>query len=162
MMRRIVLGVLLAFTVAVVTQAQSSQDVTRATPYSGRPLSGAVFLCKSGDATTGGFRTAPDGERVLQIAEITRQPNVTTWRVTIRRDDAEVIAFGGATQTLDAPEVFSLRRSPDAIALFRQEGLNSQTMTIDLANSSFVYSGHSINILMNRANVFAGSCQPYV
>lgn len=55
-----------------------------------------------------------------------------------------------------------MRRSKDAVALFRQDGLNAQTITIDLTNSSFVYSGHSIDPLMNKVNVFSGNCQPYL
>jgi hypothetical protein len=91
-----------------------------------------------------------------------RQKNVTTWRVSLRRSDAEVVAFSGATQTLEAPELFAVQQTTAGVALFRQDGLNSQTITIDLANSSFVYSGHSVNPLMNRVNVFSGSCQPYL
>lgn len=160
-MRQTALTALFALPVMLAAEVGSAQDITRATPYSGRRLEGAVFLCRSDNVTAGGFRKELDSGKVVQIAELARQQSVTTWRITIRRDDATVVAFTGATQTLEPTEAFSLQRTDSAIALFRQEGLNSQAITIDLGNSSFVYSGQSVNPLMNKVNVFAGSCQPY-
>lgn len=161
-MRRVVVAVVLAFMVIGIVEAQSGADVARTTPYSGASLEGDVFLCNSDNVTAGGFRKELENGRVVQIAEVTRQKNFTTWRITIRSDQAEVAAFSGATQTLEAPETFALRRTAGAIAMFRQEGVNSQTITIDLGNSSFVYSAQSVNALMNKTNVFSGSCRPYV
>src|SRR5688572_9346634 len=92
-MRRAGVAAVLAFTVIVTVQAQSAPDIARATAYSGAPLEGAVFLCKSDNVTAGGFRRELESGRVVQIAEVTRQKSFTTWRITIRRDQAEVAAF---------------------------------------------------------------------
>jgi hypothetical protein len=120
-----------------------------------------VFLCRSDDVTAGGFRKELQSGKVVQITEVARQQRVTTWRISIRQDDATVTAFTGATQTLEAQESFAVRRTEKAMALFRRDGLNFQTITIDLENSSFVYSGHSVGALMNKVNIFVGRCQPY-
>lgn len=162
MVIRASVAVVLFLSVIPPANAQSPVDVARSTPYSGRPLDGSIFLCSSDSVAAGGFRKEVETGRVLQIAELSREKNSTTWRITLRRDQAEVAAFTGATQTLDAPEVFGVSRTADALSMFRREGLNSQTITIDLGNSSFVYSGHSVNALMNKTNVFVGACRPYV
>jgi len=67
----------------------------------------------------------------------------------------------GATQTLEAPVQLSVARTPDVVSLFRREGTGSETMTIGLEDSSFVYSGHSASALLNKVNVFVGRCIPY-
>ena len=145
----------------LATEACTTQDVMRATPYSGSRLEGTAFLCTSHNVTAGGFLTDPGNGRVQQVSELTRESNVTTWRITLGSDDAVVASFSGAT-ALGTPDAFRLRRTADALTLARQEGLGSQTITIDLTNSSFMYSGQSMGPFVNKLNVFAGSCLPYL
>ena len=76
---------------------------------------------------------------------------------------AEVVAFTGATQTLEASEQFVVSRGPAGLLLTRNDArLSTQTITIDPSNSSFVYSGQDVNLLMNKTNIFVGSCRPYL
>ncbi len=100
---------------------------------------------------------------LTEVAEIAKQRNATTWRITLKGSLAEVVAFTGATQTLEGAEQFVVIRGPAGLLLTRNDArLSIQTITIDPSNSSFVYSGQDVNLLMNKTNIFVGSCRPYL
>lgn len=147
---------------------QAPQDVSREVPYKGQKLDGQLYLCKSDRVVSAGFRRDVASGSQVEVADITKQRSVTTWRITLRGNQADVAAFTGATQTLEAPTAFSVHLAPASVLLTRQgepllgAGVFSETITIDLASSSFVYSGQDVNLLMNKANIFVGSCTPYL
>ena len=126
--------------------------------YRGAQLKGDVFLCTSDLVTTAGFRKDPNEGTVIQVTGVFKQD--TTWRITLRDSEAEVVAFQGATQTLEAGERFAVRRGPFGVLLRMQNGTSSQTIAIDQSNSSFVYSAQNLHILMNKTSTFVGSCRP--
>ncbi len=129
--------------------------------YRGAQLEGEVFLCTSDLVTTAGFLRDPSEGKVTQVTGVFEQENVTTWRITLRDSEAEVVAFQGATQTLEAAERFAVRRGPLGVLLTMLKGTSSQTIAIDLSNSSFVYSAQNLHMLMNKTSTFVGSCRPY-
>jgi len=146
-----------------ILSAQASQDFSREIAYRGSKLEGEVYLCTSDHVTSAGFRRDADSSAVTEVAEISRQRNTTTWRITLKANQAEVVAFTGATQALEAAQQFAVSRGAVGLFLVRQESRTSiQTITIDQSNSSLVYSGQDLNLLMNKTNVFVGSCRPYI
>jgi hypothetical protein len=147
---------------ASVSLGQTAQDFTRELTYRGTKLDGEVFQCTSDRVTSAGFRRDAVTGAVTEMADVVTQRNITTWRVMLKGNQAEVVGFTGATQTLEAVEKFSVRRGPGGVMLTKQDGLSTQTITIDLSNSSFVYSGQDVSIVMNRTNIFVGSCRPYL
>jgi hypothetical protein len=161
-----VVAFLLAGFLSCVACRAEAQDVERLTPFSGSKLTGEVFLCTSNQNAAGGFWRDPVNNTVEQGASIQRQTGTTTWRITLRRDRAEVVRFSGASQTLEEPEVYSLEETPTGGLLMvpqnRPPGFSPQIITIDPTNSSFVYSSQHVSNLYNRANVLYGSCRPYI
>lgn len=146
--------------------AQAPPEYSREVRYEGRKLDGQVFLCRSDRAVGVGYRVDAVSGNLVEVTDVARQRNVTTWRIALRGSQADVVTFTGATQTLEAPTVFSVRRTQASMLLSRQgepalvAGASSETITIDMANSTFVYSGQDVNLLMNKTNVFVGSCVP--
>jgi len=155
-------ALLLSVGAIVVFASQAGQDFSREVVYRGTKLEGEVYLCTSDRATSSGFRRDAGSGTVTEIAEVSRQRKTTTWRVTLKGSQAEVVVFTGATQTLEAAEQFTVSRGAAGLLLTRHDGLSTQTITIDPSNSSFVYSGQDVNLLMNKTNIFVGSCRPYL
>ena len=148
-------------------KAQGS-EYSRAVPYTGSKLEGNVYLCRSGRVVSAGFRRSAEDGSVNEVTDVATQQNVTTWRITVMGGRAEVVAFVGATQTLEAAEQFTVQRGASGLLLTRPDsrpsleaGLAAQTMTIDVTNSSFVYSGQIISPFMNKTNIFVGYCSPH-
>ena len=137
-------------------------DVLRADSYSGTPLSGNTFLCRSDKVVAGGYRGNLLDGTTSEIAEVAKQKQMTTWRVSLEETEALVTAYTGATQTVEAAVLFASTRTPEIVSLFRREGTGSETITISLKDSSFVYSGHSAGPLLNKVNVFVGRCIPHL
>ena len=144
------------------TDTVGPADVLRADSYSGAPLSGSTFLCKSDKAVSGGYRSNLVDGTTSEIAEVTKQKQMTTWHVLLQETEALVTSYGGATQTLEAAVPFVSTRTPEIVSMFRREGTGSETITISLNDSSFVYSGHSAGMWLNKVNVFVGRCIPYI
>lgn len=148
----------------------AAQDVNQRVPYSGSTLRGSkVFLCTSDENAAAGYWFDDAKNAVEKAATITRQTRATTWRITLLEDDAEVIRLSGATQTIEQPEIYSFEvtRTGGLLLVWkdRPEGFSPQTITIDLLNSSFVYSTQHVDSLLlrwNRASIYYGSCKPYV
>jgi hypothetical protein len=164
-------GPAIAVLVAVLTllawfsAPAQAQTTERLTPYSGPNLRGKVFPCTANQNVAGGYWAEGSTSRIEQGSMGGRQTKATTWRVTLKTETAEVIRFSGASQTLEEPEVYSLEATPSGGLLLvwrnRPSGYSPQIMTIDPANSSFVYSTHHVNPMHNRASVFYGTCRPY-
>ena len=125
--------------------------------YRGARLEGDVFLCTSDLATTAGFRQ--DQGKVIQVTGVFQQKKMTLWHITLRGSEAEVVATQGASQTLEAGEIFAVRRGPLGVLLTMLNGTSSQTIAVDVSNSSFVYSAQNLHILMNKTSTFVGSCR---
>ena len=161
-MRRVLVIVLLGCGFLERVGAQTGEEYFRKVPYRGSRLEGDVYLCRSDRVVSGGFvKNQTDGS-VKEITDVSNQQNVTTWRITVVGGRAEVVAFTGATRTLEAPEEFSVRRGANAVLLTWQDSRpSSQTIAIDTSDSSFVYSGHDVNPFMNKTNIFVGSCRRY-
>lgn len=149
--------------------ADARQNVDRRTAYSGPKLTGDVFLCTSDQNTAGGYWYDAAKETVEQGASIRRESKVTTWRIKLRKNDADVIRFSGASQTIEDPEIYSVEvtRTGGLLMVWqnRPSGFSPQIITIDPTNSSFVYSSQHVDVLLlrwNRANIFYGTCRPYL
>ena len=159
------IAVVLLFGGSLVTcGAQTRLDYSHQAPYRGSKLEGEVYLCTSDRVAEAGFYRDLGNSTVTESFEVHTQRNVTTWRITIRGNRADVVAFSGSTQTLEESEEFSVvYRGTTAVLLTRQNVVPSavQTITIDPSNSSFVYSSQNVFSLRNRANIFVGSCRPY-
>ncbi len=163
MLRTAILTVMLFGSAFFASGAQESEDFSHEFAYRGAKLEGEVFLCTSDRVASAGFRRDAIKGVVTEVADIAKQRNTTTWRITLKGSQAEVVAFTGATQTLEVAEQFSVHRGPLGLLLTWQDRKpSSQTITIDLSNSSFVYSGQDLNIWMNKTNIFVGSCRPYM
>jgi len=153
------------FLVAGVLSAAHAQSFVRKEAYVGAQLKGTVLLCKSDQLASGGFWRTSAAGNVESGASIRREEKATTWRITLKRSVAEVIRFSGASQTIEEPEVYSVEPTSVGILLIyqnRASAASPQIITIDLTNSSFVYSSQHVNPLWNRANIFYGSCQPHL
>ena len=167
-MSKTVLLVFLAASSLVTQPAQAPQSYARETPFKGQELDGQVFLCTSDQVASAGYRLDVSSGNWVEYAYVSREKNLSTWRITLRGDRAEVVVFTGATQTLEAPSEFSIGRAPAGVLLTRQGespaggGVFAETITIDPATSSFVYSGQDANRSMNKTNTFVGACVPYV
>ena len=149
----------------VTSGAQTRLDYSHQEPYRGSKLEGEVYLCTSDRVAEAGYYLDPANRTVTESYEVHTQRNVTTWRITIRGNRADVVAFSGSTQTLEETEEFSVvYRGTAAVLLTRQNVVPSavQTITIDPSNSSFVYSAQNVFFLRNRTNTFVGSCRPYI
>jgi hypothetical protein len=153
-----------------IVAAPSAQSVERFVPYSGSKLTSLkVLLCTSDKLAAGGYWFDTDKDVFRQGAMISPQGNLTTWRITFRSsNEAEVIRFSGAGQTLEEPEIYSVEVTESAGLLLvwknRPQGHSPQVITIDPLSSSFVYSTQFADATLlrwNRANVFYGSCRPY-
>ena len=154
-----------AAVVGAISLQAGVQEVDRRDPYNGSELKGEIFLCRSDQLAAGGFWREAIGSQPRQGTMSGRESTVTTWRITLNGRSADVLRYSGATQTLEAPERYTVEeRGTGLILIFtsRLVGDSLQTITIDRANSSFVYSTQHVNPLWNRVNVFFGTCQPYV
>jgi hypothetical protein len=153
--------VLLLVVPIAVWAAQASQNFSREVAYSGPKLQGEVYLCKSDHVASAGFRRDPETGAMKQVAEISKQKTITTWRIMLKGNQAEVAAFTGSTQVLEAAQQFSVTRGENSVLFTYSDRRPSiQAITIDLSNSSFVYSGQDSNHFMNKTNIFVGSCRP--
>lgn len=141
----------------------STTEFEREVAYTGQPLEGTVFLCSSDHVTSAAFRRDLGTGTVTEHTYVSTERSVTTWRVAFNGNQAEVIVFQGATQTVEAPERFAVQRNQFGYFLTWQ-GFESgaQTISIDLSNSSFVYSSQNLHALKNGVNTFVGSCRPHV
>lgn len=144
-----------------------AQDFSRTLPYKGRKLEGEVFLCTSDHVVGGSFRRDAVTQEVTEDAAVSTERAKSTWRITLKGSKADVVAFTGATQTLETAEEFVVYRREKSVLLTRQDRSLTgtpgvQTITIDLSSSSFVYSGHGVFDSKNGVNVFLGSCRTYM
>lgn len=147
--------------------AYSSDKYERRVPYTGLKLSTAIVICKANQLEAAGFWRNPPGDKVYEGARIEKEPKPTYWRVAIsaQTETAQVIRFNANLEALEAPVAFSAETTPGGGLLFvkttRQPGTSPEIISIDPANSSFVYSSQHVNPLYNRANIWYGSCAPY-
>ena len=133
------------------------------TQYSGAPLQGTTFQCKSDEVAAAGFWRDLASRRVKQSASVAKQSSITIWRIALKGRNAEVTAFTGATETVEEPQIFTVEQTTGGLLLIyrdRAPGESPQIITIDPGNGSFVYSSQHVNPILNRANVFHGSCTP--
>lgn len=94
------------------------------------------------------------------------EPQETVWRIVlIKSKNSETAAlvsrFSGATKNLEEPKKFEIETTSKGLLLVsadRAKGESPEVITIDVSNSSFVYTTSHINPLWNRTNVFIGSC----
>ena len=161
-LRAVTVVVAVAGLAAAQGAAQSRPDVNQESPYAGGALEGSVFVC-SGDAQAAeGFRTDPKTGKVVQSSEVTRPKRGPVWQVRLAAARADVVPIAGSGAGMEAAGDFSVSRGESALLLSLREGTGSAAITIDLRNSSFVYSIHKVTATANRVEVFSGSCRPYV
>jgi hypothetical protein len=97
-----------------------------------------------------------------------KEPKPTHWRVAISKEKgtAEVIRFNENFGELEAPARFSFEVTMGGGFLLvnttRDPGVSPEVISIDPVNSSFVYSSQHVNVMWNRANIWYGSCRPYL
>ena len=133
--------------------------------YVGMPLQGSTFQCKSDEVAAAGFWRDVTSGSVKQEASVAKQSGTTYWRIALKGRTAEVAGFSAATQMVDEPQVFTVEQTTGGLLLIyrdRAPGESPQIITIDLGNGSFVYSSQHVNPMLNRANVWHGSCVPSV
>ena len=135
------------------------------THYAGAPLQGRTFQCKSDEVAAAGFWRDLASGRVKQSASVAKQSGTSFWRITLKGPIAEVGGFTEATQVVEETLVFTVEEATGGLLLIyrdRAVGESPQIITIDTGNGSFVYSSQHVNPVLNRANVFHGSCVPSV
>lgn len=152
---------------ASIHSARSSYAYERKSPYSGPKLTSPTLMCKASQLAAAGFwRNLQDGS-VEESARIEREPKPTFWRIAIStaKGTAQLIRFNANLEALEAPVVFSAENTPGGGLLLvkteREPGTSPETISIDPANSSFVYTSQHANVFYNRANIWYGSCKPY-
>ena len=142
-----------------------TQDSGHKESYVGTELTAATLLCKSDRLASGGFFRDLKTSTVETVASIHHESKPTTWRITLKGNNAEVIRFSGATETIEETETYTVESTLSGILLISQrieQGTSPQIITIDKSNSSFVYTSQHVNPFYNRANIFYGSCAPYL
>ncbi len=131
--------------------------------YKGKELGlKSTFQCKSKKRVGAGYWTDLFSNKTKVGASIDQEPNETTWRITLKgKGLAEVIRFSGANQSLEAPEIFNVEIESGLMLTSknRPSGQAPQTITIDVNNSSFIYTSTHVNPMYNRTNVFIGTCR---
>lgn len=165
-MRPVIVALVLAWSLG--PEPLSAEGPTRLShdaPYRGRELVGTTFSCKSDRVATAGFSTSvgDEGQQYSEFAGAYQEEDVTTWRVVLKGDaKADVTSFSGATQQVEPTAEFLVRRGSSHLLLLLVSDTSTQTITIDQASSTFMYSSQSLNPLWNRAAVFIGSCLPSI
>jgi hypothetical protein len=152
---------------ATAATAQSSDRYERKVPYTGPKLSASTVICKASHLAAAGFWRNLADAKVHEGARIEAEPRPTYWRVSIsgQTGTAQVIRFNANLEALEAPVTFSVEPTPGGGLLLvrksREPGASPEAISIDPANSSFVYSSQHANIMYNRANIWYGTCAPY-
>lgn len=147
--------------------AQSADKYERKVPYAGPKLVSPTVMCKANQIAAAGFWRDVGKAIVEEGARIEREPKPTYWRVTVAGQSgiAQVIRFNANLEALEAPVVFTAEPTPGGGLLLvkrdREPGTSPEIISIDPANSSFVYSSQHVNFLWNRANIWYGTCTPY-
>lgn len=136
-------------------------------PFQGRPLipDQKSYLCKANDVIQGGYWRLDAASEEFERGARVRKERMTTWRITLQGNTAQVIRFTGASQALEEPESYTVDLMSNGGLLLiyhRASGHASQVISINPENSSFVYSTHSVFHLLNRASVWYGVCIPYL
>lgn len=132
--------------------------------YRGTELKSKTLICKSNRVASAGYWRNFDDKTMDVGASISTESKTSTWRITLKEHAAEVIRHSGATQMIEQPEIYSLEPTVSGLLLVwrdRALGESPQIITIDISNSSFVYSTQHVNPFSNRSNIFYGTCQPY-
>jgi hypothetical protein len=165
MSTRILSGLLISFFVLFLLSVVSFADTEfeKLDRYSGSKLTTATFICKSARLAAAGFWRDWRANSIDKGVTVSTEAETTIWRITVGNDMAEVIRYTGATQEVENPKRFSAESASGGLLLIakdRTSGESPEIITIDMSNSSFVYSSQHVNPLWNRANVFIGSCMP--
>lgn len=150
------------------TQASAAMDFETLSPYKGVALAldTLMFLCSANRVVSGGYWGS--GNNVEQGGWVKTEPATSTWRITLNPDapSAEVFQLSGLSKAPEESETYTLEVTPSGGFLLvwkeRLRGFAPQVITIDPANSSFVYSTQHTNALRNRGSVFFGVCVPYL
>ncbi len=148
--------------------ASVTTNFEQLSPYTGPSLKldTLTFLCSSNHVASGGYWGS--NPKVEQGGWIKAEPATSQWRITLNPDapSAEVIRLSGLSKPPDDPEIYTLEVTPSGGFLLvwkeRLRGFAPQVITIDPANSSFVYSTQHTNPFRNRGSVFWGTCIPYL
>jgi len=148
--------------------ALEALDFETLAPYKGLvlKLDALTFLCSSNRVVSGGYWGSED--KVEQGGWVKTEPATSTWRITLNPDvpSAEVFRLSGLSKAPEESETYTLEVTPSGGFLLvwkeRLRGFAPQVITIDPANSSFVYSTQHTNELRNRGSVFFGVCVPYL
>lgn len=142
-----------------------SSTVERLNEYSGSPLKGGTFLCRSDQLAAGGFWRDGVGAPPKQGVVTGQESQVTTWRINVKGETAAVTRFSGTTQTLEETQQFGVEETKGGgmtlVSQSRQVGESLEAITIDRSNASFVYSSQHVSPISNRVNVFYGRCEDY-
>lgn len=128
----------------VAHRADAGQNVDRRIAYSGSRLTGDVFLCSSDQIAAGGYWSDAAKKTTEQGVSMGREKDVITWRITLRKTDAEVVRSSSALQIDEERDIYTKETTPTGGLVLvwrdRPPGWSPQIITIDPTNSSFVYS----------------------
>ena len=158
---------LLAGNAIVAPPAQSADKYERKVPYAGPKLASLSVMCKASQLAAAGFWRNLGDATVHEGARIEQEPKPTYWRITIIESSgtAQVIRFNANAESLESPVIFTAEPTPGGGLLLlrknRESGTSPETISIDPANSSFVYSSQHANVMYNRASIWYGTCVAY-
>jgi hypothetical protein len=135
----------------------------RKVPYSGTAVRSLSLVCKAENMAAGGFWRGTNG-RIEEGARFEQEPKPTFWKISLSKDGtAQVIRVNANSEEIESPKLFSVEVTPGEGLLLlpadRLSGTSPETISIDLDNSSFVYSSQHVNQMWNRANIWYGSCR---
>lgn len=156
-----VLAVVLSLTGFVPGQGgQSSPGAAQESPA--RPLEGSAFICSGEAVAGGGFQIDKVSRKMAPLASGASEKSAVTSIIRVQGSGADLFPVAGARNAPGPVGRFEVHKTDSAVALWQRDGLASHVVTIDLRNSTFVYSSQAVSDLANKVEVFSGSCRPYV
>ena len=163
----VVMSLIAAITVGAPRRAHSADTCERKVPYIGLEITSLTMMCKAAHLAAGGFWSNLSKKTVHEGARVEKESKPTFWRIAISDDvrSAQVSRFNANLEALEAPVTFGVEVTPHGGLLLiktkRERGTSPETISIDVENSSFVYSSQHVNIWYNCANIWYGACKPY-
>lgn len=142
-------------------RAAAQEEYKHESQYQGTRLAGGVLLCTADREVVAGFYNTVGSGGTRRLISVSQPIKTAAWRIKLGQKVATVRAFSGMQQ-FDTPYDFNVERTSAGLLLTsrRLSGHSPEIITIDPATSSFVYSNHHVNPMLNRAAIWYGSCRP--
>lgn len=160
----------LGYGIAIAAQSYKEE---KSLYYGAELFNTKVFVCQSNDVVSAGYYNYKKDEKGIEkekpvpelITSSSKEKNFTTWKITIKGDQAEVITASGTFGGIEDPEAWKVIGSDNEGIMLLKTGtlLNAnaklvETITVDPKNSSFVLSAHNMIDTWHRVNTWHGSC----